>query len=265
MAEVQILVEGPVAVQGGGDLGHLGDQLAASGAAKSRGSSAAGQRRDRLVQRLAAGQLGDHQEALQRPQGPIRSPAATTSGTAIPSARTRSRWAHSAEPGECRPAGWTRAASREVPGEPVVPLQVDGSGRPPPCGTRRGPSNGPCLAWNRSRLSSAMTVASRSAGSARGNGRRARSSGCPRTRRSQKRDRGSWVQPFPRVGTMRTGRPGRRHGSPLPRSGNAATGVGRVGQDGAQGRGPSARRRELVGPDDDVGSRESVSAWRTCQ
>ena len=99
MAEVQILVEDPGPMQPRGDLGHLPDQFAFQ-ATERVSIQPRRQERDRLVQGEAAGQLGHHQEALQLPHGPIRSPAATTSGTSIPSARARSRFAHSAFAGE---------------------------------------------------------------------------------------------------------------------------------------------------------------------
>ena len=49
------------------------------------------QSRQQLVDGFAPGQLGDHDKALQVGPGPMRSPAATTSGTSIPSARACSR------------------------------------------------------------------------------------------------------------------------------------------------------------------------------
>ena len=188
-----------------------------------------------------------------RPQGPIRSPAATTSGTSTPSARARSRWANSAAPGVWRPRGSNQGREPRRPGEPVMPLQVDRHRPVRARGRRRGPSIGP--AWRGAgrgfEVHDRLVEVGRQG--VADSARRARSSGVPRTSRCQKvpwlgRHR---LQALPRLGPFVPVDPDadrlaplRARGSPrpAPRHRRARRGASR----------PAARGRQFVVADDDV-------------
>ena len=144
MAEIEVFVEHAGGVQSRGDPGHLGDHPAFQGGEGRASSRPASSGSDSL--RRAAGELGDHQEAAaSAARGPMCSPAATTSGTSIPSARTRSRWAHSAAAGECLPAGSNECGQPRGPGEPEMPLQINRQ-RPIRLG-QKPPVPSTALAW----------------------------------------------------------------------------------------------------------------------
>ena len=149
--------------------------ISAISATSARFERGEGRRVERVGERGAgprsaarrAGQLGDHQEALQlgpraRSARRRRRPRARR----CPGARARSRWAHSAARRRVPAAGvdqGRRAARARAAGSAA-------SGRPAAAASARWKTtravDRPCLAWSRSRLSRVMTVASRSAGSA---------------------------------------------------------------------------------------------------
>ena len=134
------------AVERRGDLGHLGDQRPlqarrtparverrrpASGIASCTGRQPVSSATIRKLCRPPTAR------SARRPRRPR--------GRRSPSARARSRWAHSAEAGECLPRRVDQGRQPRSPGELVVPLQVD---RQRPRGrVEDGPGPSTALAW----------------------------------------------------------------------------------------------------------------------
>ena len=226
-------------------------------AAPARGSprSAAGSRSARRPSGSFAD--GPRARSARRPRRPRarRSPAP---GPA-PGAR------HSAAPGEWRPAGSIKARQPGVPGESEMPLQIDRERARPARGRRPGPSTAllgvepvaalerpsPSLEVGRQRGAIPLVEPGPAAAPDEPAPERAGDVRIAPLPLDSPRDR-SWPQPFPRLGPVVPVDPDADARARLV-VGELGHRGRRVGEDGPERRGPPARRRQLVGADDDVG------------